>query len=77
MVNKILTTSTFENEMCLKCRNLAICGGLCFNRRMNLMNCSEQPSCVKAKLETGVDSYVKEYYNMRLKKRQETKLSAI
>lgn len=70
LVAQVMSTPTFENEMCLKCKNLAICGGLCFNRRMNYL-LTGKLSCVKSKLDTGgVSEYLKEYYKIRLEKRR-------
>ena len=70
LIDKVMSTPTFENEMCLKCKNLAICGGLCFNRRMNYL-LTGKLSCVKSKLDTGgVSEYLKEYYKIRLEKRR-------
>lgn len=73
IMDKVDEKTTFDNEMCLKCKNLAICGGLCFNHRLEHLISPHKYSCVKAKLDTGVDTFVKEYYNFYLKKRSETK----
>lgn len=71
LLDRLTEKATFDNEMCLKCKNLAICGGLCFNRRMNHL-LTGQLACVKSGLDTGgVGAFLKEYYAARLKRRKE------
>lgn len=69
LLKKAEELTNFDNSQCSKCKNLAICGGLCFNRKMTMLTTGKY-SCVKAKLDTGVEAFVKEYYYNRLKKRQ-------
>ena len=60
---------TFDNPVCIKCKRLAICGGLCYKRKVNFIQ-THKHSCVKPELDTDVDDFVKEYYHTRIKKRQ-------
>lgn len=69
LMKKVNEISTFDNPICLKCKKLAICGGLCYKRKVNFIH-TEKHSCVKSNLDTGVDDFVKEYYHTRIKKRQ-------
>lgn len=74
-VERVIHTPTFENEMCLKCKKLAICGGLCFNQRWNCANGSHKPQCIKAKLDTDIETFLKRYYQIRMRKRKGLKQS--
>lgn len=73
LVRKVIESPTFENENCLKCKNLAICGGLCFNHRWNCINNSQKPECIKSKVDTDVNSFLKSYYQIHLKRREQLK----
>lgn len=69
LMKKINEISTFDNPVCVKCKNLAICGGLCYKRKLNFIQTNKH-SCAKSDLDTNVNDFVKEYYHTRIKKRQ-------
>lgn len=69
LMKQVNESSTFENPICLKCKNLAICGGLCYKRKVNFIR-THKHSCAKSDLDTNVDDFIKEYYQTRIKKRQ-------
>ena len=69
LMKKVNEMSTFDNPICIKCKNLAICGGLCYKRKVNFIQTNKH-SCAKSQLDTGVNDFVKEYYQTRIKKRQ-------
>lgn len=69
LMKKVNEMPTFDNPVCTKCKRLAICGGLCYKRKVNFIH-THKHSCVKPELDTDVDDFVKEYYHTRIKKRQ-------
>jgi uncharacterized protein len=69
LLEQINKLANFENPLCLKCKKLAICGGFCFNRKVKFITKGEC-KCVKSQMDTGIESFVREYYYKRLKKRQ-------
>lgn len=71
LMEKLNAMATFENEMCLKCKKLAICGGLCFGRRWDMLTGNQKTVCIKPHLDTGIGRYLKDYYDMRQRRRNE------
>ena len=68
LMKQVNESSTFDNPICIKCKNLAICGGLCYKRKVNYIQ-TKKHSCAKSDLDTGVDDFIKEYYRTRIKNR--------
>lgn len=58
----------FENELCLNCKYLPLCGGPCFSKRL-YMKQNNALICPMAKSDTDIESYIIEsYLNLKNKK---------
>ena len=51
----------FDNQKCLNCEYLPICGGPCFQKALGAIDNSEK-LCVKNMLDTDVDSFIIQHY---------------
>lgn len=64
--------ANFENEKCLNCKYLPLCGGPCLNRRLQTEE-GTLISCMKDDLDIDINSYIKDLY-YKTKKRKIEKL---
>lgn len=69
LLNKVNDISNFENPVCLKCKKLAVCGGLCFKKKFKYITTGKH-ICSKSQMDTGLDVFVKEYYLRRVNQRK-------
>jgi len=51
----------FDNEMCLECKLLPICGGPCFQKTLDSMKSSNN-FCSKSILDTDVETFIIQHY---------------
>jgi uncharacterized protein len=53
---------SFENERCLGCRFLPLCGGPCFNKRLQMLT-NGGTFCSLEKMDTDIETYLIETYD--------------
>ena len=76
IIEELYSKSNFENEHCLKCKKLPICGGPCMRKARDFREGKTKNVCIDTCREIKVDSFVREYYKSAKKKCKKERIGA-
>jgi len=74
IIEKMYSKANFENEKCMKCRRLPICGGPCLQRTLDFKAGISNDICAGRSKEMDVNTFICEYY-LFVKKKHEMSMS--
>lgn len=72
-LSKLYGKSTFENEMCLKCKHLPLCKGPCSQKIFETPENELPGICNLNNSEINVETFIIDLYKNRIKKKEEQK----
>ncbi len=70
ILKKLYAKANFENEKCMKCKQLPICGGPCLQNTLDYNENKSDNFCIHRFKEMDVNTFIREYY-LGMKKKNE------
>jgi uncharacterized protein len=71
IIEKMYAKANFDNEKCMKCRLLPVCGGPCLKRKLDFNEGITDDICANKSKDMDVNTFIREYY-LSVKKKHES-----